>query len=541
MNIKIKYIIIILIGIICYLPTVNAEGLTGLIEENGNMYYYENNTKLSGFQEVNGKKYFFSRDKTKYGVMRTGMLNIDGNYYYLNPYVTVGSFTYNENKYYANEKGEIQGGFQEIEGKTYFFSRDKTKYGVMKTGMIGIGDNFYYLNPNITTGWFEYQGNRYYANEKGEIQGGFQEIEGKTYFFSRDKTKYGVMKTGMIGIGDNYYYLNPNLTTGWFEYNEHKYYTNEKGEIQLGFQEIDGKKYFFSRDKTKYGAMCYNWITVNNIIYYLNLDGVVVTDKQSIEGRDYLFDANGALQGFKTIDGKLYYYNPDGSQAKGIQRIAGRYYKFNEFTGAFEKYVNQKVVIDVSSHNGTIDWETVKNSGKVDGVILRLGYSVGFMDTQFLNNVRELNRLGIPYSVYLFSYAENGHEAGLEADFVINTIKNNAINIASNLFSIYYDLEDWEIKSTGENSYGISKDSYRDMILTFTSAVEQKLGIKARVYASKNYIETRFPTDVQGYATWVAQWGPQITYKGAYEGWQYTSNGSIPGIKGRVDMSIFYY
>ena len=163
------------------------------------------------------------------------------------------------------------------------------------------------------------------------------------------------------------------------------------------------------------------------------------------------------------------------------------------------------------------------------------------MDTQFLNNVRELNRLGIPYSVYLFSYAENGYESQLEANFVVNTIKNNPVYISSNLFGIYYDLEDWTISSTGENSYGISQNAYREMITAFDRIIQQNLGIKSRVYASKNYIETRFPEDVRAYATWVAQWGSQITYTGPYEGWQYTSDGSIPGINGRVDMSIFYY
>jgi GH25 family lysozyme M1 (1,4-beta-N-acetylmuramidase) len=275
--------------------------------------------------------------------------------------------------------------------------------------------------------------------------------------------------------------------------------------------------------------------------WYQDENGIVLTGLQTIESRDYLFDSNGILQGFKKVNGVLYYYNPDGTQAKGVQRIAGKYYKFNEITGAFEKMVQQKVVIDISSHNGVVDWNAVKNSGKVDAVILRLGYGIGYMDTTFLTNVKELNRLGIPYSVYLFSYAENGSEATKEGQFVVNTIKNNSVNISSNLFSIYYDLEDWTISSTGESSYGISQESYRNIILSFKNVVESNLAIKARVYASKNYILTRFPTDVQSYATWVAEWNSSISYTGPYEGWQYTSKGSVPGITGNVDMSIFYY
>ena len=411
----------------------------------------------------------------------------------------------------------------------------------MKKNLIVIIVAIFIFIPLINTkalenGWIEENNQKYYIKD-GEKVKGFQTIEGKTYFFSNITS---ALKTGWQGIDGKLFYLSEDgtINKGWKEIEKERYYFGEDGFAFKGFQTIEGKTYFFSNITS---ALKTGWQGIDGNLFYLNIDGTLVTGNQTIEGRNYIFNEQGFVQGFKIIDGIKYYYNPDGSLAKGVQRMCGCYYKFNEITGAFEKFVNQKIVIDVSSHNGEINWEAVKNSGQVDGVILRLGYGVGYMDTQFLNNVRELNRLKIPYSVYLFSYAENGYESKLEADFVVNTIKNNPVNINSNLFSIYYDLEDWTISSTGENSYGISQDSYREMITTFRHIIESNLGVKARVYASKNYIETRFPKDVQDYATWVAQWGPEITYKGPYEGWQYTSDGSIPGIKGRVDMSIFYY
>ena len=162
------------------------------------------------------------------------------------------------------------------------------------------------------------------------------------------------------------------------------------------------------------------------------------------------------------------------------------------------------------------------------------------MDKYFIQNKKELERLGIPYSVYLFSYAENKEEALKESEFLVKAIKENKVHIYKD-FSIFYDLEDWEIKSTGENSYGISKDTYSDMITTFIENTEKNLCIQTRVYASKNYIETRFDPSVQKYATWVAQWNNKLTYKGNYEGWQYTDCLSVPGINGCVDASKFYY
>ena len=445
------------------------------------------------------------------------------------------------NFYYLNDAGEIQTGFQVEDGKTYFFSNDKTRYGVMRTGIIKIGDYYYCFDKELKTGLFEYNGNKYYANEDGEMQFGVQVIDGKTYFFSNDKTRYGVMRTGMLLVGDIAYYLTPYAQTGWFKYDGNQYYANEKGEIQLGFRNIDGKTYFFSRDKTKYGAMRTSWVTIGNDIYYFDVDGAMFSGNQTIEGRDYLFNEEGILQGFRPMGNSFVYYNPDGTLAVGIQRMAGRYYKFNEVTGVFEKYVNQRVVIDVSAHQEDIDWDAVKNSGMIDAVILRAGYGVSWQDTYYARNVRELNRLGIPYSVYLFSYAENAKEAAMEANNLVNIIKSTQTNIASNIFSIYYDLEDWSISSTGENSYGISKQTYQEMYNSFASVISSALNMTTKIYASKNYIETRFPDSLRPNVGWVAQWGPELTYDGTYEGWQYTSSGTVPGIEGRVDMSIFYY
>ena len=167
----------------------------------------------------------------------------------------------------------------------------------------------------------------------------------------------------------------------------------------------------------------------------------------------------------------------------------------------------------------------------VDAVILRLGYGDQWFDNKFFKNKAELERLGIPYSIYLFSYAENKNEALAESNFVINSVRNHNINIATNIFSIYYDLEDWIVRSTGENSYGISKDTYGEMITTFVDNIERNLWIKAIVYASEYYVYDRFPEYTYKYATWIANWTKAgITYPYNYEGWQFTSKANIPGI-----------
>ena len=589
-----------LLGIMIFLMPfiiVQADTQNGWKHENGKTYYYESGEMVHGFKEINGKTYFFGITKGALltgwqelpegrfylyedGTVRQGWQEIDGKIYYVeNNYITRGfkeidGKTYffgitkgalltgwqelSEGRFYLYEDGTVRQGWQEIDGKTYYVKDnyivrgtleiDGTPYefnketGILVSGLYIVDNNQVFIidkNGNRLYGWQEVEGKKYYIAEDGYAVHGFKEIGGKTYFFGITK---GALLTGWQELPEGRFYLYKDGTVrqGWQEIDGKTYYV-ENNYIVRGFKEIDGKTYFFGITK---GALLTGWQMLNenkSNIFYLSDEGTVTYGKITLEGRDYIFGDDGFLDGFVYKNGKWYYYNPDGSLAKGIQRMAGRYFKFNEITGSFEKYVNQRIVIDVSHHQGDIDWQKVKNSGLVDAVILRAGYGVSWMDDKFMRNVAELNRLGIPYSVYLFSYAESAKEASMEADNLINIIKNSQANIASDIFSIYYDLEDWTIGSTGENSYGISKETYEAMYNSFASKVESALGTEVKIYASKAFIEDRFPTSLREHVGWVAQWGPQNTYTGTYDGWQYTDCGSIPGISGCVDMSIFYY
>ena len=430
----------------------------------------------------------------------------------------------------------MQKGFITLDNKLYFSSRVN---GALKTGWQNAQEGIWYQNNNgeVVIGKQRIDGKNYYFNEKGIMQKGFVTIEDKLYFYSRVN---GILKTGWQNASEGVWYQNSNgeVVIGKQTIDGKNYYFNEKGIMQKGFVTIEDKLYFYSRVN---GILKTGWQNTDEGIWYQNESGEVIKGTQNIEGRDYKFnDQTGLVEGFKKENGKTYYYDPDGTQSKGVQYMCGRFYVFNTNTGAFEKFASEINVIDVSAHQGNIDWNKVKKSGLVDAVILRIGYGSGYTDKFFVKNKNELERLGIPYSVYLFSYAENKEEAMNESEFIVKAIRENKAHIYKDL-AIFYDLEDWEIKSTGENSYGISKDTYSDMITTFINNTEEKLCIKTRVYASKNYIETRFDPKVQGYATWVAQWNEKLTYKGPYEGWQYTDCRSIPGINGCVDGSKFYY
>ena len=539
----------------------------GLFEYKNKKYYANEEGYIQGGPiEIDGNVYFFSRAKDIYGQMKYGWQDDGTHKFYLDEKTGKlqknGLFEYDKKKYYANEEGYIQGGPIEIDGNVYFFSRAKDIYGQMKYGWQDDGTHKFYLDEKTgilqRNGLFENKNKKYYANEEGYIQGGPIEIEGNIYFFSRAKDIYGQMKYGWQDDGTHKFYLDEKTgilqRNGLFEYKNKKYYANEEGYIQGGFIRISDKIYFFSRAKDLYGHLKHGWQNDGENYWYQGEDGALVTGLQTINSREYKFnDQTGMLDGFKYENGKEYYYNPDGTLNKGIQYMTDKYWKFNETTGAFEKYVRQIRVIDISHHNGDINWDQVKASGMVDAVILRLGYGDQWFDNKFFKNKAELERLGIPYSIYLFSYAENKNEALAESNFVINSVRNHNINIATNIFSIYYDLEDWIVRSTGENSYGISKDTYGEMITTFVDNIERNLCIKARVYASEYYVYDRFPEYTYKYATWIANWTKAgITYPYNYEGWQFTSKANIPGIpwawnsdtnqwEPHTDMSIFYY
>ena len=187
--------------------------------------------------------------------------------------------------------------------------------------------------------------------------------------------------------------------------------------------------------------------------------------------------------------------------------------------------------IDVSTHQGSIDWNSVKND--IDYAIIRCGYgsdNTSQDDKQWYNNVSECTRLGIPFGVYIYSYAENTTEAASEAKHVLRLV--NGYNLS---FPIYFDMED---KVQGALSSGMRGAIAK----TFCDAI-QSAGYEVGIYANKNWWENYLTDAVfnnNSWFKWVAQYNSTCTYSGSYTMWQYTSSGSVNGISGNVDMNYWY-
>ena len=190
--------------------------------------------------------------------------------------------------------------------------------------------------------------------------------------------------------------------------------------------------------------------------------------------------------------------------------------------------------IDVSNANGLIDWDKLK--GNIDFAILRCGYGSDMAsqdDEQWVHNVAECNRLGIPWGAYLYSYAMSTAEAESEAAHALRLLKG-----LKPAYPVYIDMEDADGYKTKRG--GISKQMATDICRIFCERVTAA-GYTAGVYANKDWAVNRLDmAQLAAWTFWLAQYNDKVTYTGKYDMWQYSSNGTMPGISGRVDLNYCY-
>ena len=236
--------------------------------------------------------------------------------------------------------------------------------------------------------------------------------------------------------------------------------------------------------------------------------------------------------GWQTIDGKRYYFDKNGNKVTGKQVIQGVQYDFGA-DGALSSG-SGVLGIDVSKHNGSIDWEKVKNSG-VSFVIIRCGYrgsATGVMveDPKFRSNIQGATAAGLKVGVYYFSQAVNQREAVEEASAALELISGYKIS-----YPVFIDVE-----AAGGRADGISSADRTAVVQAFCNTIRDS-GYTAGVYANKNWLGSKMNTGSFGsYNIWLAQYAAAPTYNGRYEMWQYSSTGKIDGISGNVDLNISY-
>lgn len=234
----------------------------------------------------------------------------------------------------------------------------------------------------------------------------------------------------------------------------------------------------------------------------------------------------GALSTFSAIK------NPDGYTV---------FNWFDKFSQGYYTGTDAYKGIDVSEHNGIIDWKTVKASG-VDYAIIRCGYgqnSSSQDDKQWINNVKGCINNGIPFGVYLYSYATDTTRAASEADHVLRCLKDAGLNPSKVGYPVYFDMED---ASTANSDHAAMAQTFCDKI--------KAAGYTPGIYANKSWFTSKLTAGCfNNWTKWVAEWNASkgLTYSGLSNFtsgngmWQFSDYGTVPGINSRaVDLDYTF-
>lgn len=185
-------------------------------------------------------------------------------------------------------------------------------------------------------------------------------------------------------------------------------------------------------------------------------------------------------------------------------------------------------VIDVSSYQGKIDWAVTAQH--VDGVIIRCGWGKDRMnqdDEQFVKNVEGCIQYGVPFGVYIYSYAKDIESAKSEAAHVLRLLAPYKDKVS---LPVYYDLEE---KGTEHNAV--------ERAIAFGNIIEDA-GYWCGIYANQYWWQTYLKNKLERFTKWVAKYSTNkpVGIAGSYDIWQYSSKGRVAGINGNVDMNICY-
>lgn len=199
-----------------------------------------------------------------------------------------------------------------------------------------------------------------------------------------------------------------------------------------------------------------------------------------------------------------------------------------------------KGVIDVSGWQGDIDWAKAKADG-VEGAIIRLGYGEGNnADKKAQRNISECKRLGIPFGIYWYSYADTPALAKEEGADVVAKLKQFGVNPSDLAYPVYYDLEKWTWEG---HQPPTDPNVYNNIVNNWYSALQSAGYKNLGVYSYTSYLQGPLKhADIYAKTTWVAQYGARMgfdSFPTNSRGWQYTSTGKVDGISGNVDMNAF--
>lgn len=235
--------------------------------------------------------------------------------------------------------------------------------------------------------------------------------------------------------------------------------------------------------------------------------------------------------------------DPQSSGTTGYMEEAGA--EVNIANISPDEFSGQTVGIDVSKHQGTIDWSKVKAAG-IDFAMIRVGYRAKdtgeiFEDPTARYNMQEAQAAGVMLGAYFFSTAVTREEAKAEAAFTKDIIAKYRIT-----YPVAYNCEGFQF--SGSRQYGLDAQTRTELAVVFLDEIAAG-GYTPMFYAAKSELDNnaQWNTDMLSskYKIWVAQY-PSVpsgvsSYLGTHDMWQYTSQGTVDGISGKTDVDVAYF
>ena len=421
--------------------------------------------------------------------------------------------------YYLDASGKyVRNQWKEIDGKWYHFR----KYGEMDTSK-WVGSYYVKSDGAMAASELVYDptyNSSFYFDENGKyLNKQWKEIDGDWYYF-----KDGGYIAKNEWVGSYFIKGNGRMAKNEMQYDQStssSYYFKDDGTYAKNYWAKVGGYWYYFKGNGKVARK--EWIENK---YYVLDNGKMATGTHIIDHYQYVFDGSGNVLSKKAVDigwvekdGKRYFYN-GASQRLGDETT--------------------KKVMDISEHQGQIsNWEGIIKDNDIDAVIVRIGYS-GAEDKHLAHNISELNRLGVPYGIYLYTYASTEAEGVEDAEQTINLIKKYNIKPT---YPIYFDLEDWRY-TNGAKSAPTDTTTWVKIWKAYRDTMAKAGYTNVRIYSYQYLLQNRLnDPEILKYVDWVAAYTPQLTYQLPYSqpswGWQYTDKEFIPGL-GNVDMSVWF-
>ena len=192
--------------------------------------------------------------------------------------------------------------------------------------------------------------------------------------------------------------------------------------------------------------------------------------------------------------------------------------------------------IDVSEHQGEIDWAEVRAAG-FDFAFIRIGYrgySIGeiFTDELARENLAAAKAAGFDVGVYFYAQAISTEEALEEAQWCLEFLSGESLDLP-----VVYD---WEYVSPSARTGGVDRATLTACVKAFCEEIENN-GYESMIYFNNHVSRDLLDLEaVAEYPFWLAQYRDQMDYPHRVDLWQYTEEGTVPGIEGDVDIDLMF-